>query len=63
MSEAVPPECSGVLEKQQSAEEWRLLGEKLRKLNRPLYDRLFSMLVMSIPDDDHTDITKSYFLT
>lgn len=47
----------------QSAERWRVVGEKLRARAPELYRRMFALLVMSIPDGEPEEITKSYFLT
>lgn len=66
MQRAVPPESSGVPEKIQSAERWRVAGEKLRALAPQVFDDLFAMLVMTtigVVDDDDEKITESYFLT
>lgn len=64
MNNTISPESSGALEKNQAAEEWRLLGERLRTLSPQVYRQLFAVLVMSLKSasDDH-DITKSYFVT
>lgn len=63
MSDVASQDVSGVLERQQSAEEWRVLGERLRRSNPALYERVFAFFVLSIPSDPDTDITKSYFIT
>lgn len=65
MHEVTSPESSGAL-KIQSAEEWRQLGERLRKADPETYERVFALLVLSIPEssgDDGDSITKSYLLT
>lgn len=62
MADVVPPEV--VPEKIQSAEEWRVLGERLRELNPEMYEQVFQLLVLTTTgssDEKPLPITKSYF--
>lgn len=56
-------EGSVVPESIQSAERWRLVGEKLRAHAPELYRQMFALLVLSIPDGDAEKITESCFTT
>jgi hypothetical protein len=66
MCNTTPPESSGVPLEIRDAEEWRVLGERLRSRSSSMFRALFVMLVMSIgpetPNDD-AEISKSYLVT
>ena len=51
-----------VSERMQRADEWRRLGDQLHALSPELFERVFAMLVMSIPDGVDKNITESYLL-
>lgn len=66
MHRLTPPEGSGVPEQIQSAERWRIAGEKLRRLAPQVYENLLATLVMAtlgVTDDHEEKITESYFMT
>lgn len=63
MHNAIPPEGSGVPEKIKQAERWRLAGERLHALSPELFERVYNLLAISIPDENEEKITESYFLT
>lgn len=66
MHNLIPPESSGVPQPIKRAEEWRVLGEKLRRLAPDLYEQIFAMLVSSaigLSDDNGDNMPESYFLT
>lgn len=55
MHDHVSPERSGALHKIQAAEEWRQLGERLRRADPVLYEHVFAFLVLSIPESSSDD--------
>lgn len=63
MHSLVPPEGSGVPQKIQTAERWRRLGERLHAISPQLFEQVFAMLVLGLPDESAENITESYFLT
>jgi hypothetical protein len=66
MDTPTPPEGSGVLERIHTAEEWRVLGEKIRRSAPELYEQLFAMFVevaCRSSDEERENIPESYFVT
>jgi hypothetical protein len=66
MSSSTRRETSGVPDEIQRAEEWRVLGEKLRTLAPDEYERVFAMLVsalIGLSDGVSKNIPESYFVT
>jgi hypothetical protein len=66
MHTLTPPESTGVPATIQNAEEWRVLGEKLRRESPDLYEQVFAMfarMVIELSERADRNITESYFIT